>query len=247
MSKRVSYVFRLMLMLALIIASFSMAFAQEGFTLNGAVFQKQTNLRVANALISNKKNTVATDNFGIFHIQVSLGDTLKISKTDFLDVFYRVDSQKDIIVQLPSIIQLQEVTIFGKTKKQELDDAMKMYRSQGSFYNGKPPITAFIPFGGSPITGLYELFGKTPNQAKRFQQFAKTESQQITIDKRFTAALIKEVTDLKDEQVQPFMDSYRPSFDQLKAWSDYDLIDYIKKSAKGFKEGKGLPPLKKLY
>lgn len=239
--------FRLMLVIAVITANISFAFAQETFTLNGAVFQKQTNLRVANALISGKKSTVVTDDLGIFHIKVSIGDTLKISKADFSDVFYVVDNQKDVIIQLPTMIQLQEVKIFGKTKTQELNDAMHMYRSQGSFYNGKPPITAFLPFGGSPITGLYELFGKTPNQAKRFQKFAKTETEQIDIDKRFTKALIKENTDLKDEQIQPFMDSYRPSFDQMKNWNDYDLINYIKKSAQGFKDGKGLPPLKKLY
>lgn len=224
-------------------------FAQQTFLLKGVIFQKQTGQRVANALVINLKQkvTVASDDLGIFNIKAVVGDTLKVFKKEYNEYFFTVIDQKDVVLQLSPIIQLNEVRIVGQTKKQELDEVMRQYRTQGSFYNGKPPARIFSPFGGSPITGLYELFGKTPKQAKHFQEFSKNEIRESTVDKRFNKNLIKQVTDLTEEQIQPFMDSYRPSFDQLSAWNDYDLIDYVKKSAQGFKEGKGLPPLKKLY
>jgi len=226
--------------------NFSAVFAQQTFLLKGVLFQKQTGQRVANAWVINLKQnvTVASDDLGVFNIKAAVGDTLKISKKDYNEYFFTVVNQQDIVLQLSPVIQLNEVKVVGQTKKQELDEVMRQYRSQGVFYNGKPPALSLLT---SPLTGLHELFGKAPKQAKHFQEFSKNEIEQVKVDKRFNKNLIRQVTDLREEQIQPFMDSYRPSFDQISAWNDYDLIDYVKKSAQGFKEGKGLPPLKKLY
>ncbi len=221
-------------------------FAQQEFVLKGVLFQKQNAQRVSDALIFNlkKKITVASNDLGAFNIKASVGDTLKVFKKDFTEYIFTVAGEKDVMLQLSPVIQLSEVRVVGKTKKQELEEALRQYRGQGSIYNGKPPALSMVT---NPLTGLYELFGKTPRQAKHFQEFAKNEIEQTNVDKRFNKNLIQQVTDLKEAQIQPFMDSYRPSFDQLSVWNDYDLINYVKKSAQGFKEGKGLPPLKKLY
>ncbi len=233
-------------LLTLLVCNTSSVFAQQGFLLKGVIFNRQNGQRVANAFVSNQNNkiTVASNDLGWFSIKATVRDTLKISKKDYMEYVYVVVNEKDVILQFSSVIQLNEVKIVGQSKKQELDEALRQYRSQGSFYNGKPPARVFL---AAPITGLYELFGKTPKQAKHFQEFSNNETRELNVDKRFNKSLIKQVTDLREEQLQPFMDSYRPSFDQLSAWNDYDLIDYVKKSALGFKEGKGLPPLKKLY
>ncbi|MGI4021583.1 MAG: hypothetical protein ACRYFA_08770 [Janthinobacterium lividum] len=243
MTKPVFSIF--LLIVVSVICNTSCVFAQD-FLLKGVIFQKQSDFRVANALILNLKNklTVGTDYNGAFSIKTTLGDTLKIFKKDYSDNYYVVENQKDAIIQLSQVIQLNEVRIVGQNKKQELDEAMRQYHGQGSFYNGKPPVLAAI---ASPITGLYELFGKTPGQARRFQAFSKTETEQINIDKRFNKAVVKGNTDLTDGQVDVFMDIYRPSYDQLARWNEYDLINYVKTSAKQLKDGKSPPPLKKLY
>lgn len=231
------------------IFSCSAVFAQQEFVLNGVIFQKQNNQRVVNAIISNKNNkiTVASNNLGGFSIKATVGDTLKVVKPNYTEYFYTVSGQKDVVIQLSLVIQLSELKIVGQTKKQELDEAMRQYRGQGSYFNGKPPLRIFSPISGSPITGFYELFGKTPNQARRFQAFSKIETEQINIDKRFNKTVVKQNTDLTDEQVTVFMDIYRPSSDQIDRWNDYDLIAYIKTSAQQLKDGKSPPPLKKLY
>ncbi len=235
-----------LILVFLCICSLHPVFAQQEFLLKGVIFHRQNGQRVANALVFNKNNktTVASTDLGWFSIKVNVGDTVKIFKKDYSDYFYVVADQKDVVIQMSPVIQLNEVRIVGQTKKQELDEVLRQYRSQGSFYNGKPPALSMLT---SPLTGLYELFGKTPKQAKHFQEFSQNELCELSVDKRFNKSLVKQVTDLKEEQIQSFMDSYRPSFDQLSAWNDYDLINYVKKSAQGFKEGKGLPPLKKLY
>lgn len=244
MAKPASYIFMLIVFFS--VCNVSCVLAQQEFLLKGVIFQKQSDFRIANALILNlkKKITVVTDYSGAFSIKANLGDTLKIFKKDYSDNYYVVESQKDAIIQLSQAIQLNEVRIVGQSKKQELDEAMRQYRGQGSFYNGKPPATVFL---AAPITGFYELFGKTPGQARRFQAFSKTETEQINIDKRFNKSIVKENTDLTEAQVEVFMDVYRPSYDQLLRWNEYDLINYIKTSAQQLKDGKSPPPLKKLY
>lgn len=244
MLKPIFYVF--LLIIALQIQHASSAFAQQEFVLKGVIFQKQSNFRVANALVFNLKNklTVGSDNLGAFSIKATLGDTLRIFKKDYSENYYVIENQKDAVIQLSQVIQLNEVRIVGQSKKQELDETMRQYRGQGSFYNGKPPVLAAL---ASPITGLYELFGKTPGQARRFQAFSKVETEQINIDKRFNKSVVKQNTDLTDAQVDIFMDTFRPSYDQLSRWNEYDLINYIKTSAKQLKDGKAPPPLKKLY
>ncbi len=244
MTKPVFFIF--LLILVSLISNISCVFAQQVFVLKGVIFQRQSDFRIANALVFNLKNkiTVGTDYTGAFSIKATLGDTLKIFKKDYSDNYYVVENQNDAVIQLSQVIQLNEVRIVGQSKKQELDEAMRQYRGQGSFYNGKPPVLAAI---ASPITGLYELFGKTPGQARRFQAFSKTETEQINIDKRFNKTVVKENTDLTDTQVDVFVDVYRPSYDQLSRWNEYDLINYIKTSAKQLKDGKAPPPLKKLY
>ncbi|RYE16859.1 MAG: hypothetical protein EOP42_33230 [Sphingobacteriaceae bacterium] len=244
MPKSAFYIFLLLIFLQ--IQNPFPAFAQQNFILKGVIFQRQSDFRLANAQILNLKNkqTVGSDYNGTFSIKATLGDTLKITKKDYADNYYVIENQKDAIIQLAQNIQLNEVRIVGQSKKQELDEAMRQYRGQGSFYNGKPPALAMI---ASPITGLYELFGKTPGQARRFQAFSKAETEQISIDKRFNKEVVKENTDLTDAQIEVFMDVYRPSYDQLARWNAYDLINYIKTSARQLKDGKAPPPLKKLY
>ena len=245
MFKWISSALKFLLILGCISQS-AAVFAQQEFVLKGVLFQKQNAQRVSDALIFNlkKKITVASNDLGAFNIKVSIGDTLKVFKKDFTEYIFTVAGEKDVLLQLSPVIQLSEVRVVSQTKKQELEEALRQYRGQGSIYNGKPPALSMVT---NPLTGLYELFGKTPRQAKHFQEFAKNEIEQTNVDKRFNKNLIQQITDLKEAQIQPFMDSYRPSFDQLSAWNDYDLINYVKKSAQGFKEGKGLPPLKKLY
>ena len=62
----------------------------------------------------------------------------------------KVTSSKDVITYLiRDANMLNEVTVFGQTKKQELDAIKRDYRNKGSFYGGKPPLLSFI---FSPLT-----------------------------------------------------------------------------------------------
>ncbi len=200
--------------------------AQQEFQLKGVVMENGSNNRIALSEITNKRNkyVVGSNDLGIFQIKAALGDTLVVVKRDFGDREIVVVSQLDVVVRL-NRTTLSTVNIYGQTRKQELNDVKRQYRNQGSFYAGKPPALSFLV---SPLTALYELFGKTPKRAKRFNRYYNNEMQQSLIDGFFNEELIKKNTPLEGKALENFMLNYRPDYEKAKNWTNYDAIKHIR-------------------
>ncbi len=168
-----------------------------------------------------------SDELGWFTVKAAIGDTLLFTRRDFTDQKIVITNGSDLPVYLQPVIQLATVTIKGQSTKQQINEAMADYRKQGTFYDGKPPVLSFLT---SPLTGLYELFGKTPGEARRFKADSKEELEYAEIKRRYNLALVKRVTNAPDSTARKFMEYYTPSFEDLKGWNDYELIKQIKKS-----------------
>jgi len=205
------------------------ASAQEVLTIHGVVSKKLSVERVPQVVIRNLKTNelMMSDELGWFTIKASVGDTVLFSKQDYTDQKIVIINNSDIPVYMQPVIKLATVTVKGQTTKQELNDVMADYKKKGTFYDGKPPALSFI---SNPLTGLYELFGKTPNQAKRFAAYSKGEQEYAEVRRRYTVNLVKRVTNTTDSAAKKFMEYYTPSYQDLKAWNDYDLMKQVKKS-----------------
>ena len=205
------------------------ALAQQTFKLRGVVSKRLSGERIAQVVINDLRSHdfIESDNVGWFAINVAIGDTLLFSKADYTPQKIVITAIADIPVYMQPVVKLDEVQIKGQTKRQELNDVMNDYRKKGTFYDGKPPALSFLT---SPITGLYELFGKTPGQARRFAKDSKNELEYAEVHRRYNTALIKRVTHASDSTAQKFMNYYTPSFEDLKQWNDYELIRRIRKS-----------------
>lgn len=220
------------LFLAFFLTATPAVLAQD-FFLGGAVYERGTTNRIAGAQVINKRNgfRVNSSDFGLFQIKASVGDTLLVTKMNFSDAEVVVLAAKDMLIYLTGSQMLKEVNIKGQTKKQELDDMKREYRNKGSFYQGKPP---FLSFLFKPLTAVYELFGRTPKNARRFGRFYETELQQTHIDGLFNEFLIQSNTDLKGKDLEQFMLDYRPEYEKSKNWAQYDAIKYIRDSYKKY-------------
>ena len=121
---------------------------------------------------------------------------------------------------------------------------MKGYKKDGIFNDGKS-----LPFWqafNSPITEFYNLFGKAPGNARRFAAYSKNEREASAVDKRYTKELVKTTTKLPDDEVDKFMNYYRPSYQDMVQWDDYQLIAAIKKNLAAYKRSKNHQPLQQL-
>ncbi len=223
--------------------------AQQLFKISGTIYKKSYNERVAGAMITNttKKLYATSNNVGVFSIQAAKGDTLLFQKSEFSSQTFVISGPYDINIYMQPIIVLQDVTIREKTRRQELEETQDQYRKQGVFANGKKPKA--LQLLGSPLTGMYELFGKAPKQARHFAEYSKHELEQIEINKKYNRAAIKKLTPLPDEEIEDFMNYFSPSYAAVKEWNDYDLIKYIKESYEYYSKNKAVLKLneKRLY
>jgi hypothetical protein len=211
------------------------ALAQQEFKINGVVIENGSKNRIALAAITNLRNkySVGSNDMGIFEIKAAIFDTLVISKRGYNDKVLVVVSTKDLIIYLNGSNTLNEVLITGQSKKQAMDDVKKDFRDKGSFYAGKPPFLAFL---FKPLTALYETFGRTPKNARRFNNYYNTELEQIHIDQFFNKSLINKYTGLDGKALDDFVINYRPSYEQAKHWNVYDGTKWIKDSFKKYQD-----------
>lgn len=185
-----------------------------------------------------------SDELGGFNIPASKGDTLLFKKTGYTEQKQVVSGPNDIVVYMQPIIVLQQVNIQGQSTKQELNSVINDYRSKGLYFDGHPPLMAFI---ASPITAFYELFSADATNERHFAKFSKNELEAIEVSKRYTPQLVKQVTHLPDNDVVKFMQQYTPSYEDMQGWNDYELISHIKHYLEYYKRHKDGPDLQRLY
>lgn len=230
------YCLNVTLFFLLFLCSVPALFAQQEFILRGVVKEKESNGRVSAAQIVNQRTGVAvsSSSLGLFQIRAAIGDTVLVMKDGFSDFTAAVNTSKeDMIILLDRDRMLKQVDIIGQSKKSQLDDIKKDFKNKGAFYQGKPP---FLSFLFKPLTAVYELFGRTPKNARRFGRYYETEMQQTLIDGFFNETLIQSNTDLKGAELEKFMLDYRPEYERAKNWTQYDAIKYIRDSSKKYKD-----------
>ncbi|MFN0256047.1 hypothetical protein [Pedobacter ureilyticus] len=226
---------RFVFSLVVVLFAINRAYAQQNFTLTGVLFEKSTKNRLALAEVKNKRSGISTgsNDIGLFTIKASIGDTLLITKRSFYDLEVVVNNTNDLVLYLNKGTTLNEVTVTGQTKKQALEEIRKDYKAKGSFYGGKPPILSLL---GSPLTFFYELFGKTPKQARRFNRMYQTEMQDSQVDQLFNKTTINQQTGLTGKELEDFLVNYRPTYEQSKNWNVYDSIKWINESYKKYSD-----------
>jgi len=221
------------------------AHAQQTFVVRGVISRSVSVERIAQVLITNlrSRDIKMSDELGWFSIDAVIGDTLVFNKLNYTDQKVVILVKADIPVYMQPVIVLDQVTINGQTKRQELNEVMGDYRKQGIYYNGKPPVLSFLT---SPLTGIYELFGKGPSNARRFANFSKGELEYAEIRRRYSVTLVARVTNTSDTVAKKFMEYYTPSYEDLKGWNDYELIKQIRKSYEYYDKSKDKEKLQQL-
>jgi len=213
--------------------------AQSSKMFRAAVIQDGTKEKVQDAVVENLRTSAKkrTDNFGIFEIPASIGDSLIIHKIGYQDVYHKVVTFDDTRIYIKLSNQLLEVKVQGGRKaSKNFKEASHAYAKQrGILYEGKPPLALLSPFGGSPITFFYELFSKDAKRVRRLNSLAAKALIDEEIALRFNRLMIKSSVPIKDDEVDVFIDNYSPKVEDLRKWTDFQLIQYIMESFDKFK------------
>lgn len=217
--------------------------AQESGVVRGIVVESGTSKRLGGVTIINKntQRTTISNNLGTFEIYATVGDSLTASSVGYVPMATEITTMSDILLDMKvGSIQLETVTVDRMSREAELRDAMDGYRKQGVYYDGKPPALAYI---FNPVTSLYELLGRTPRNARRFQGYMDRELEATAVDRKFNKSLINELTGLEGEELNNFIVWFRPTYEKVQHWQEYDITAYILQSFKQFdRDGRPAPP-----
>jgi hypothetical protein len=213
------------------------AIGQQILTIHGVVSRKLSEGRLSQVLVNNlrSKDIMMSDELGWFTVKAAVGDTLLFTKSGYTDQKVVVANGSDMPVYMQPMIQLSTVTIQGETKKQELNDALQDYNRKGVYYDGHPPVLSLLL---NPLNDLHEWLGKDAADLRRFKADAKDELQYTEVQRRYNPEVVKRITNAPDSVIKKFMEYYRPSYEDMKQWNDYDLVKQIKKSFDYYIENK---------
>jgi len=219
-------------------------YAQEASTVSGAVLEKGSMLRLADVNVKNLSNnkSVRSSSFGIFTLAASIGDSLSFSKVGYGSVTYILYSMTDLLVEMQAGLELETVVVNRMSKEAELNAYLEDYKKKGIYNNGENKFGTYL---ASPATALYNLFGREAKNAKRFSSLMDRELQATKVDRIFNKSLVQNLTKLEGDDLQAFMDMYRPSYTSIEHWGQYDVMSYIKRSFDEF-EKNGRPKMEKL-
>ncbi len=223
------------------------ASAQRLLSVTGVTFQGASQHRVSGVTVGNfNKRTISTSNeFGVFKIEAAVGDTLIFSKTQYTSQTLIVLNDNMLSIYMQPIVTLEEVTINDMNTRQELAATMNNYMKKTPYGTLRPGAAAYI---FSPISGLQNLFGKTAKNARRFEAFSKREMEDVEIEKKYNRDIVKKIVPaISDEDLDAFMVLFKPSYDQVKAWAEYDVIKYVQNSYDYYSKNKEKLKPQKLY
>lgn len=219
-------------------------YAQTIQKVTGVVLEKGVSNRLVDVNVTNlrTKNQVISNNFGVFVVEASVGDSLSFSKIGYGTVKTTLYSLQDFVVEMQSGIQLETVNVERLSKEAELRSYMKDYARKGVYNSGNNNFRSYV---SSPATALYNLFGREAKNAKRFSQLMDRELEATKIDRVFNKEIVIKHTGLEGDQLQSFMDIYRPSIGMVESWGQYDVLNYIKSNFADY-EKNGRPKSERL-
>ena len=239
-----------MLLLFLFAASLK-CFAQPK-PLEGIVFDKESNERIATVNIHDLTNGIAIYNNlkGEYQIIAAQGDILVFSKQNYVPDTVKVQSKMPQAVYMVRLaIQLREVTVHNSalTPDEKLaatkNDFTKIY---GSLAYGDFLSTPYGGGAGLSIDALWNAFSRSGRNASKLRDFIQQDYEQNVIDYRFNKEFVSGITGLKGDKLASFMFRYRPGYYITTNMTDYEFITLIRANLRRYLRSQrtyGLPPL----
>lgn len=204
--------------------------------IRGVVYDYKTNEPMANINIRNifTDRGMTTDSTGKFSIDVEKGHLVEFTRIGYKIVRVRVDNL-DIpfykIAMKEGGFELQNVDITGNNYKTDSIEKREVYKWAIEHYTLGPLESIEHPF---------DALSKRNRQIWAFQKRYEYFEKEKFVDYVFNAKLVKKVSKLTDStRIEDYRRFYRPTYDQIKGWTEYEFLEYIKKTTADFVRRRG--------
>ena len=226
--------------------------------LSGLVLDRSTLLPIPHTTISTSRHTTFTSAMGLFTIyDLHRGDTIKVRcigyKSHFLVYSQKINDTIPVYLE-QTATSLKSVVIIGKRPSNT--DSIKLRKEFAPVFGYKGtafkdvfmPNSSYIKPYNDFITSTHntatlmsvnllqviDWLGKNKTTTSKLQQTLLKDEQSNYVDQVFSRPKVIELTHLKGDSLQNFMDKYRPSAATARVMSDYEVMLYIRKCYEEF-------------
>jgi hypothetical protein len=227
--------------------------------LTGLLMGDVTRMPLAYAKVTSGTTETLSGPDGIFTLKgIRFTDSIRITCAGYEYHAFKPASvnRKDtlVIYLLPIAYALKEVNI--KAKRDARADSLRLRKEFASVFAYRAPkltdalinkhydilkyndfITSYnntSDIVGFNVLSVISMLSKKKEATSHLQQILLKEEANNYQAQVFSRDKVIELTGLKGDSLQTFMDKYRPTWSQLHKMSQYELIAYIKKSYSEF-------------
>jgi len=223
--------------------------AQDKILLTGYFLDETsfTPIPLANIHIQPSGTKYISNRKGLFRILLSNYDSVYISAIGFKtkafsanEIIPKVIDDTISIYLRPTVYKLKDVNVVYSNRKRDsiarlvaeilkTDPLLNNYdrvinRPKGSIMN--------------PLSAMYEAWSKEGEDMRKFEDFLHYAEQQKAIDKRYNKKIVKQITDIDEEDLDEFMMFCKMDRMFILTAQEYDLVEEIKKWGDKFKAKK---------
>ena len=222
------------------------------YKIRGTVYDSTRTYPVAFvSVISTSGRGTVTNSFGEYEIEVGEKDSIWFSYLNKPTVKFPVlkiatPLSFDISL-LVNVTVLKEVKIRPRNYRQ---DSIQNREDYAKIFNyRKPGLSVVTPqYGvgaGFDINEIINVFRFRRNRSiKSFQDRLLAQEEEKFVDHRFNKGLVRRLTHItNDNELDSFMQAFRPPYLFAVMTNDYDFQKYIKDSFERFKEGLAPHPM----
>ena len=226
------------------------SFSQE--TIAGKVVDKDTKEALIGSHILNltRVQGVSADKEGVFYIDVSINDTIMITRVGYKTL--RLAVSKDLISSKgmsgeidfylsPKIEKLEEVEIRShnlvgvleldaKSFPKRVQNRVHINGLAQTYEIGKPAPVNYGSIGSAiftPVDFLYAKFGKKPKQMKKIKELKKSKELRHLLKGRFDREYMLEYLKITDRELTDILESCNYSEFFIKRANDLQIIDAV--------------------
>jgi hypothetical protein len=238
------------LFLSLTLTSFiNVCLAQDKITLTGYFLDESSfsAIQLANISIRPSGTKYISNRKGLFRIIISRTDSVYISAIGFkskaFDANEIIPQNTDDTIRIylrPTVYKLKDVNVVYSNRKRD-----SIARLAAEILKTDPLLNNYDrvinrPKGGimNPLSAMYEAWSKEGQDMRKFEDFLHYTEQQRAIDKRYNKKIVKQLTDIEEEDLDDFMLFCKMDRMFILTAQEYDLVEEIKKYGDKFKTQK---------
>ncbi|RYZ23726.1 MAG: carboxypeptidase-like regulatory domain-containing protein, partial [Sphingobacteriales bacterium] len=203
--------------------------------MKGKVYDMKSNKPMPNVNIVNTFTGLGmtTDSSGVFTVNVEKGHLVEFTRMGYKVARVRID-----VASLPfysiamreGAIDIPEVEVRGNAFRTDSIENRETYKWAIEHYKLE---------GLDVIQHPFDALSKRNRQIWAFQKRYEYFEKEKFVDYVFNERLINKVAPIDSLEMEDFRRYYRPTYEQIKSWTEYEFLEYIKRSAAAYMRRRG--------